>query len=164
MPNANSIAKRYSKLKSAFFVPLGLQHELVTACAVRSFYDFFKDREKPNNMWSVISTGVLQRSMQIALPETNFNAIAVARNIQHGELGKANFFSYHKTFNSQSDLLPLDFDCEKSYDSKGWDYLCRYGVEGDWFFNVAGNAPKPTIDKTSIDSYRDWNDLRDFNF
>ncbi len=114
-------------------------------------------------MWSVISTGVLSRTMQIALPDTKFKAVAVARNIQQGELGRADFYSYHKPFNSKSDLIPDKFNCESSYDSKGWDYMVKYGQEGDWFFSVAGNANMPTIDKSLIDSYRDWNDLRDFD-
>ena len=101
--------------------------------------------------------------MQIALPGTNFKAVAVARNIQQGELGIADFYSYHKVFNSKSDLIPTEFNCEDSYDSKGWDYINRYGKKGDWFFSVAGNAKLPNIDKSSIDSKREWNDLKDFN-
>lgn len=162
MPNANSLAKKYAEKTGAYYVPLGLNHSYVVAGGVREIYNFFKYKEKPKTMWSVISTGVLSRTMQIALPETNFKAVAVARNIQQGELGRAEFYSYHKPFNSESDLIPNEFDCESSYDSKGWDYMVKYGEKGDWFFSVAGNADIPTIDKSTIDSYRDWNDLRDF--
>ena len=162
MPNANSLAKKYADKIDAYYIPLGLNHPYVIAGGVRSIYNYFKDKEKPNTMWSVISTGVLSRSMQIALPDTEFKAVAVARNIQQGELGRAEFFSYHKPFNSKSDLIPDEFDCENSYDSKGWDYMVKYGKKGDWFFSVAGNAKLPTIDKSTIDSYRDWNDLKDF--
>jgi len=162
MPNAGVLAKSYAKKTGAYFVPLGLNHPLVIAGGVRAFYDYFKDRKKPETMWSVISTGVLTRTMQIALPETKFKAVAVARNIQHGELGNAEFYSYHKAFNTKSDLIPTDFNCEDSYDSKGWDYLNRYGNKGDWFFSVAGNALQPDIDKKLVNSYRDWNDLKDF--
>lgn len=162
MPNANRLAKLYSEKTGAYYVPLGLNHELVVAAGVRLTYDFFKDKEKPKKMWTVISTGVLTRSLQIALPDTEFAAVAVSRNIQQGELGRANFYSYHKPFNSLSDNVPNQFDCEPSYDSKGWDYLNKYGEEGDWFFNVAGEAPKHNINKKTIDSYRDWNDLKDF--
>jgi hypothetical protein len=162
MPNANGLAKKYAEKTGAFFIPLGLNHPKVIAGGVRSFYDHFKDKEKPTTMWSVISTGVLSRTMQIALPTTEFKAVAVARNIQQGELGKAEFYSYHKPFNSKSDLIPTDFNCEDSYDSKGWDYLNRYGSKGDWFFSVAGNALQPDIDKKLVHSYRDWNDLKDF--
>lgn len=163
MPNANSIAKEYANKKGAAFIPLGLQHEYVTANAVRSVHDYFKDKKHPQTMWSVISTGVLTRSLQIALPNTTFKAVAVARNIQHGELGKAMFYSYHKPFISESDLIPEKFDCENTYDSKGWDYLNRYGKPNDWFFNVAGNAPKPTIQCEDVNSYREWGDKSDFN-
>lgn len=163
MPNANSMAKKYAEAKKCrFFVPLGLNHPYVIAGGVRSVYDFFKDKEHPKVMWSVISTGVLTRSLQIALPDTEFKAVAVARNIKSGELGKAEFMSYHKPFNSKSDLIPTEFDCENSYDSKGWHYINKYGNEGDWFFSVAGNAKLPILDKSLVDSYRDWNDLRDF--
>jgi len=162
MPNANRLAKLYSEKTGAYYVPLGLNHELVVAAGVRLIYDFFKDKDKPKKMWTVISTGVLTRSLQIALPETEFSAVAVSRNIQQGELGRANFYSYHKPFNSLSDNVPNEFDCEPSYDSKGWDYINKYGQEGDWFFNVAGEAPKHNINKKTIDSYRDWNDLKDF--
>ena len=163
MPNASNIGKKYAKKIGAYYIPLGLNHPLVIAGGVRCIYDYFKDKDKPQTMWSVISTGVLSRTMQIALPDTNFKAVAVARNIQQGELGRADFYSYHKPFNSKSDLIPDKFNCESSYDSKGWDYMVKYGQKGDWFFSVAGNANMPTIDKSLIDSYRDWNDSRDFD-
>lgn len=162
MPNANSLAKKYAEKVGAYYVPLGLNHPYVIAGGIRCIYDYFKDKEKPGTIWSVISTGVLSRTMQIALPDTEFNAVAVARNIQQGELGRAKFYSYHKPFNSKSDLIPDKFDCEDSYDSKGWDYMVKYGKKGDWFFSVAGNAKLPTINKSTIDSYRDWRDLKDF--
>lgn len=163
MPNANKLAKEYAEKKEgAYFIPLGLNHPDVIAGGVRCFHDFFLNKPKPKIMWSVISTGVLTRTMQISLPDTSFKAVAVARNIQQGELGNAEFYSYHKPFNSRSELIPTKFDCEDSYDSKGWDYMNRYGDQGDWFFNVAGNAKQPTIEKNLVHSYRDWNDLRDF--
>lgn len=162
MPNANRLAKLYAEKTGAYYVPLGLNHESVVAAGVRITHDFFKDKEQPKRMWTVISTGVLTRSLQIALPNTEFLAVAVSRNIQQGELGRAKFYSYHKPFNSVSDNVPTEFDCEPSYDSKGWDYMNRYGEQGDWFFNVAGEANKPVINKKLVHSYRDWNDLKDF--
>ena len=162
MPNANSMAKKYAEATGAYYVPLGLAHPYVVAGGVRVFHDFFNDRDHPEYMWTVISTGVLTRSLQIALPNTQFAAVAVSRNIQEGELGVAEFYSYHKPFTAKSDYVP-DFDCESHYDSKGFDVMRKHGLPGDWFFSVAGEAPKPTISPSSVDSYRDWNDLRDFN-
>ncbi len=162
MPNANSMAKKYADATGAYFIPLGLNHEYVVAYGVRLIHEFFKDKEHPKRMWSVISTGVLSRTLQIALPNTEFFNVAVSRNIQQGDLGRAKFMSYHKVFNQKSDVIPEHFDCEEAYDSKGWDYMTKYGKDGDWFFNVAGNAPETTLLEDDIDSYRDWRDLRDF--
>ena len=105
---------------------------------------------------------VLSRTLQIALPNTEFFNVAVSRNIQQGDLGRANFISYHKAFSQKSDVIPTDFDCENAYDAKGWDYLTKHGEPGDWFFNVAGEAPMTTLAEEEVDSYRDWRDLRDF--
>ena len=162
MPNANLMAKKYADATGAYFVPLGLNHEYVVAYGVRLIHEFFKGKEHPKRMWSVISTGVLSRTLQIALPNTEFFNVAVSRNIQQGDLGRANFMSYHKAFNQKSDIIPSEFDCEEAYDSKGWDYMTRFGEAGDWFFNVAGNAPETSVLEEEVDSYRDWRDLKDF--
>jgi len=163
MPNANVMAQKYAKATGAYYVPLGLNHEYVVGYGVRLIHEFFKGKDKPKRMWTVISTGVLSRTLQIALPDTEFFNVAVSRNIQQGDLGRANFISYHKSFNQKSDLIPIEFNCENSYDAKCWHYLNKHGTEGDWFFNVAGNAPETTILEEEVDSYREWRDLVDFN-
>lgn len=160
MPNANKYAKDYADRVGAKFFPLGLQDELVTAGAVREIWDSLNAIHIPE-MWSVISTGVLSRALQIALPEVPIVNVAVSRNIQQGELGRAQFMSYHKPFNSKADWLQTAVDIEDSYDAKGFEYMRRDAKPGTYFFNVAGNAPLPTLDKTTIDSYRDWGDKRD---
>ena len=162
MPNANAAAEKYAKAVGAKFIPFGLDTELVYAGAIREF-----QRLRPlldgKHLWSVISTGVLSRSLQIALPQTKITNVAVARNIQHGELGRADFISYHRTFTQRADYVPTEFASEQCYDAKGYDYLRKFGTDGDYFFNVAGNAPLSVLDKSTIDSYRDWRDYRDFN-
>ena len=165
MPNANEMAKKYAKETGAYYVPLGLYHKDVIACGVRQIYDYYLNRKKPTEVWSVVSTGVLTRTLQIALPEVNkFVGVAVSRNIQDGELGKASFISYHKPFNQESDYLPIEFDCESRYDAKGFDYFSTWAEKGAMFFSVAGNAPLSKLDPKTINSYRDWNDKSDFKF
>jgi hypothetical protein len=164
MANANVMAKKYADSTNAAFIPLGLYHEDVVACGVKLIRDFFKDKEKPKEIWSVISTGVLTRTLQIALPDAYFFAVAVSRNIQDGELGKASFMSYHKPFNAYADLKQDILNTESKYDAKGYEYFENFASEGAYFFNVAGNAPLPIMAHEEVDSYRAWNDLRDFKF
>lgn len=161
MPTINAWAKDFAKKIGAKYLPFGLKHEQVVAGGVRIFYEALKD-QKIETMWSVFSTGVLSRTLQIALPHTAFNAVAVARNVQSGELGRAKFYSYHKEFLKNADI-DTPFDCIKTYDAKGWEYMKKYGKEGDWFWNVAKNMPKPNIKPEDIDSNRNWNDKSDIN-
>jgi hypothetical protein len=159
MPTINIWAKEFSKKIGAKYLPFGLKHEQVVAGGVRLFHNAFKDKEI-KNMWTVFSTGVLSRTLQIALPNTNFNAVAVARNIQYGELGRAKFYTHHKEFLKEAEVI-TPFDCIKTYDAKGWEYMTKYGHSGDWFWNVARNMPKPTIKPSDIDSQREWGDKSD---
>lgn len=159
MPTANIWAKEFANKIGARYLPFGLKHEMVVAGGVRVFYDNFKDKDIPH-MWTVFSTGVLSRTLQIALPNTKFSAVAVARNVQEGELGRAKFYSYDKPFLKDA-RVDTPFDCIKTYDAKGWEIMKKYGNEGDWFWNVARNMPKPTIKAKDVDSQREWGDRRD---
>lgn len=153
--NLNVIASKYADENDAYFFPLGLRDKYVTAGAVRAIFDNLS-KLRIKRLWCVISTGVLSRALQIALPNTEIFNVAVSRNIQNGELGRAHFDSYHKAFNTKADWLQSKIDIEDSYDAKGFEYMIKNGQKGDYFFSVAGNAPLPTIDKTLIASYRDW--------
>ena len=161
MPVANSYAKKYAEAVGAEFAPFGLDHPDVYAGAVREL-----QRLRPlldgKRIWSVISTGVLSRSLQIALPETEVINVAVARNIQQGELGKAHFTSYHKKFTDKSDVIPTEFNSVDTYDAKGWHYMKEYGKKEDYFFNVAGEPEAADPKIYNINSQRAWGDLSDF--
>lgn len=160
MPTLNSWAKKYAQENGAFFIPFGLKHPLVTAGAVRVIYDFFKDKEQPKEMWCVISTGVLSRALQIALPKTEFFSVAVARNIQQGELGRSQFISYHKPFLDKSDVIPTEFNSAENYDAKAWQYMFDAANEGAYFYNVAGNIKPNKLRPQDVDSQREWGEIR----
>ena len=159
MPTANIWAKQFAEKIGAKFLPFGLKHEMVVAGGIRIFHDNFKDMDI-KTMWSVMSTGVLSRSLQIALPNTKFHAVAVARNIQDGELGRAKFYTHSKPFLKEAKIIP-PFDCIRTYDAKGWELLKENGKLGDWFWNVAANMPKPSLKVEDVDSDRVWGDHRD---
>lgn len=159
MPTINVWAKQFSEKIGAKYLPFGLKHEQVVAGGVKVFHEALKDKNI-ETMWTVFSTGVLSRTLQIALPNTNFHAVAVARNIQPGELGKAKFYSYDRDFLKPA-RIKTPFDCIETYDAKGWEYMKKYGKEGDWFWNVAPSMPKPTIKPSDVDSQRAWGDKKD---
>ncbi|MEK9699556.1 MAG: hypothetical protein VW270_27510, partial [Candidatus Poseidoniales archaeon] len=90
MPNLNKIAKEWAdQHDNAFFIPLGLKHEMVTAGIVKTAMKI----DPPDQVYCATSTGVLTRALQIAWPDTEFVSVCVARNMKDGELGKAEAIS-----------------------------------------------------------------------
>jgi len=147
MPNLNIIAKRWADENNAFFIPLGLRHRLVTAMIVKTATQI----KEPKSFWTAFSTGVLNRALQIAWPNSIANGVAVSRNVHDGEKGRANIVSHYKDFSQNSLILP-PFPSAKNYDAKVWEYT----KPGDLFWNVAGEI-KHSLNKQSIKSYRPWN-------
>lgn len=161
MPNLNLIAKAWAEERpNCFFVPLGLKHELVTAGFVKTM----SKMPEPEEVWSVISTGVLTRSMQIAWPNAKFHAVAVARNLKAGELGRADVISAPEQFAQaiRGDDIP-PFPSVLTYDAKAWRYIPKNTGRDILMWNV-GTEPQ-LKDETiydEVNSERGWGDSRDY--
>ncbi len=166
MPNLNKIAKEWAEKNGAKFIPLGLKHELVVACAARVAMNITKGAGDPDVCFVATSTGVLVRGLQIGWPNTKFYSVTVARNMKAGELGRAEpiiepleFAQAEKTQN-----LP-PFPTVRTYDAKVWKYALAFKKANPdlsvLMWNV-GMDPE-LIDSSIIgrtNSYRDWNEVR----
>ena len=154
MPNLNLYAKKWAADNGAYFIPLGLKHELATAAIVHAASTI----AEPDEVYVAISTGVLSRALQIAWPNAKFTCVAVARNLKAGELGRANVISEPLDFpqSEKPENLP-PFPTVDSYDAKIWKYIPKNTGRRILMWNV-GTDPvlhdKSIIDNT--DSYRDW--------
>lgn len=154
MPNLNKLAQTWAAENGAFFVPLGLRHELATAAIIQAASTI----EEPDEVYVAISTGVLSRALQIAWPNAKFHCVAVARNLKEGELGRAEVISEPLPFTSEEKKENLPpFPTVASYDAKVWKYIPKNSKKRILMWNV-GTDPvlnDPTIiDRT--DSYRKW--------
>ncbi len=161
MPVLNAHAKKWAEDNGAFFIPLGLRHELVTAAAVKVAHDLAEKHGYPEEVWSAISTGVLQRSLQIAWPDAKFNGVAVARNIKKGERGIAEIWSHPKAFTQDVDpQYNPPFPSAMNYDAKAWEFMTKHGNPGAWFWNVGGDPkPKDINTKSLTKSERAWGEI-----
>ena len=161
MPVLNQHAKKWAESNNAFFIPLGLRHELVTAAAVKVAHDLAEKHGYPEEVWSAISTGVLQRSLQIAWPDAKFNGVAVARNIKKGERGIAEIWSHPKAFTQDVDpQYNPPFPSAMNYDAKAWEFMTKHGSPGAWFWNVGGDPkPKDINTKLLTKSERAWGEI-----
>jgi hypothetical protein len=70
MPNLNLIAKKYAEQNNYEFLPFGLNHYKTIAGFVRICDNILKNYNEPEEMWSVVSTGVLTRGIQIGFENT----------------------------------------------------------------------------------------------
>ena len=155
MPNLNGLAQKWSMQNDdAFFVPLGLKHEKVTAGIVKVASAI----EEPDEVYIAISTGVLSRALQIAWPRAKFHCVAVSRNLKAGELGRAEVISDTLAFTqpeNKNNLPP--FPCIDTYDGKVWKHIPKNTSRNILFWNVGAD---PVLqDQTIYDrvnSCRDW--------
>ena len=155
MPNLNKIAKDWAdQHKNAFFVPLGLKHEMVTAGIVKTASQI----REPEVVYTATSTGVLTRGLQIAWPNAEFVSVCVSRNMKAGELGKANPISDPLPFTTseKKENLP-PFPTIDTYDGKVWKYIPKRRNHDILFWNV---GKEPILQNLglpdTIDSYREW--------
>ena len=154
MPNLNAIAKKWAdEQDDAFFIPLGLKHELVTA----GFVKVASQIPEPEEVWTVISTGVLHRALQIAWPNAKFHCVAVSRNMKSGEIGHDSIISHPLPFTTaiKEDLPP--FPSVNTYDGKAWTFIPKNTGRDILFWNV-GASPQLEDESLyeSINSYRKW--------
>jgi hypothetical protein len=155
MPNLNTIAKKWaSERKNAFFVPLGLKHEMVTAGIVKAASQI----KEPEEVYTATSTGVLTRGLQIAWPNAKFTSVCVSRNMKAGELGIAEAISEPLAFTAaeKKENMP-PFPTIDTYDGKVWKYIPKDTGRDILFWNV---GKEPVLQNTNlpdeIDSYREW--------
>jgi Pyridoxal-phosphate dependent enzyme len=134
------------------YIDMGMRGEpLCTAALISACQSIKKSIGNPPEIWSVISTGQLTRSLQIAFPKSKPYGVAVARNIHKGEAGAItkneatcgddfpDMFNHPFEFNDDEDEdKQPPFPSAKNYDAKAWRYVVRYASHGALFWNVAG--------------------------
>ena len=162
MPNLNRMAMNFAKENQYKFLPFGLDHPYTIAGFVRVCHDMLNSQwiQYPKTMWTVVSTGVLTRGLQIGFLDSNMQGVAVARNMKSGELGRTKIQSDPLAFTAkekQENLPP--FDSVATYDAKAWKYIPKNPEKPVYFWNVAGEIELPkNFDKSNYNTYRDWND------
>jgi hypothetical protein len=158
MPNLNKVAKEWAEENRGHFIPLGLKHELVTACIVRTAIRVAEEYELGDEFWTAMSTGVLSRGLQIAWPRMQCRGVAVARNIQEGERGRADIYSCPKEFAQDADMPP-PFPSASNYDAKVWSFMAEHAPDKALFWNVAGNISPKNQSTFDINSNAPWGKL-----
>jgi len=166
MPNLQAKAEEFAKKHGYFFAPLGLRHPLVTAAIYATAKKLFTGKKK-SQLWCAMSTGVLSRGLQLALPTWEHHGVCVARNIQDGERGNAILHSHPYPFLQDApEAFRPPFPSASNYDAKVWEFM-QGDIGGPWgrgcepnayMWNVAGEIDLQGPLPKRIQSDKDWGD------
>ena len=91
----------------------------------------------PKEVWSVGSSGTLNRGLQLAFPDAEINVVSVGHKMSSREIGRATFYKSEYKFDKPcKDSEKPPFPSAPTYDAKGWKFIKRYGSDGALYWNV----------------------------
>ena len=110
-------------------LPIGFHHDTVIASIVRVALSM---DVRPNEVWTVGSSGTLTRGLQLAWPDAAFHCVTVGHK---GDYGRAKTYRCEIPFNKPAKLIP-PFPSAITYDAKAWEYIKQHASPGALFWNV----------------------------
>lgn len=110
-------------------LPLGLEHPSVIG-------SFIKVARKlpinPKEVWTVGSSGTLNRSLQLAWPHARIHVVSVGHSMSAREIGRATFHkSPYKFDKAVKEKEAPPFPSAPTYDAKGWKPMMDYYKENE---------------------------------
>lgn len=133
----NEAIKKYN-VDNYEVLPLGLENDEVQSNMISLAQKIFNS-SVPKEIWIATASGFTIRSLQIAFPETSFNAVLVKGN--NPNVGKANIYRPKENFEEIANIRP-PYPSNPNYDAKVWGVLLNYNNEyrikdGTTIFNIA---------------------------
>ena len=110
-------------------LPIGFDHDTVIASIIRVALSI---DVRPNEVWTVGSSGTLTRGLQLAWPDANFHCVTVGHK---GDYGRAKLYKCKIPFNKPAKVIP-PFPSAITYDAKAWQFIKEHASEGALFWNV----------------------------
>lgn len=132
-----SKAKRYYEedTSNRRVLPLGLEHPTVLASIIKVARSL---PIVPTEIWTVASSGTLNRGLQLAFPNVPAFAVEVGHKMSDYERGRAQVmrspYGYDQAV-KDAELPP--YPSERYYDAKLWEFVKANGKKGALIWNVA---------------------------
>lgn len=131
LSNVHAKARRYAEAVGAKLLPFGLDcpemRDGLTEVAESL-------KIKPKEVWTVVGSGTLTRSLQKAWPRANFCAVRVG--CKTSDVGRATVYTAPEKF-PQDAKVPPPFPSCSNYDAKAWRFITEHASPGALFWNVA---------------------------
>lgn len=116
--------------------PIGLEHPSVVASIIKVARTALS-ANPPSEIWSVGSSGTLNRGLQLAFPEIPVSVVSVGHKMNEREIGRATYYRSDYQFDKaikQEEMPP--FPSAPTYDAKAWKFVKEHAKEGALFWNV----------------------------
>jgi hypothetical protein len=132
-----SRARKYQEEKpdTRRVLPLGLEHPTVIASIVKVAQSL---NVQPSEIWTVASSGTLNRGLQLAFPDVDCYAIQVGHKMTDYEKGRAKVlispYKYDRAVKPE-DAPP--YPSEPFYDAKVWSFVRDMAKKDALIWNVA---------------------------
>lgn len=133
------------------YIPAGVKHPLITAGFAKSCLAI-NEQFRPDVVFSVASTMVMNHGIQLGFPQAEIYAIQVAGNSASKKWpGRAHVIEHPQPFNEAcpKEFRP-PFNAIDTYDAKGWKYALDYKKANPdkivMFWNVAGATNLEDVD------------------
>ena len=115
-------------------LPIGLEHVAVIGCFIKVAQAL---PINPKEVWTVGSSGTLNRSLQLAWPDARVHVVSVGHTMSEREIGRA---IYHRSeLKFDRPVKPEDappFPSAPTYDAKAWKFVREHAAPGALFWNV----------------------------
>ena len=116
-------------------LPLGLEHPTVLGSIIKVARSLSVE---PTEIWTVASSGTLNRGLQLAFPNVPAYAVQIGHKMNDYEKGRAEIikspYAYDKVVSE--DKMP-PYSSEPYYDAKVWEFVKKKNKKGALVWNVA---------------------------
>lgn len=115
-------------------LPFGLDHPII----VQTIATFAKSLPiEPKEVWSVMSSGVLSRGLQMAWPDAKVYGVQIGHGTSVSEMGRAITIPKRMPFHKDCPIEERPpFPSSLTYDSKAWKHIKEMASPGSLFWNV----------------------------
>ena len=134
LTNIQHKAKLYCRENNAHLIPFGGDHPIIIEAMKTTALILGIN---PKEVWTVISSGVLSRGLQLAWPDAKIYGVQIGHNTTKQEMGRAECYRSKYKFQQEckKDERP-PFPSSLTYDSKAWTFIKEHATKGALFWNV----------------------------
>ena len=127
LSNIQAKARYYCEDNNAHLIPFGGDHPIIIEAMC----------EAAKEVWTVMSSGVLSRGLQMAWPDAKVYGVRIGHKTTKRERGRAEtFVSKYKFQQDCKESERPPFPSSLTYDSKAWSFIKEHASDGALFWNV----------------------------